>query len=219
MAESSSGRWVAAASEAGWVTIWDRQDRERPEQVRFNNGPQDGPINDLRFSPDGRLLAIAGRNLAIYPTGEMEPLRLLRDDEWNYSALHFGRTGETLLAVTGKGTVEEISLENGEVLQSIWSTVKGEPAYGPDGSVLIHRAGAVHVGRWEAERLPNGDVVLRDSETGEVKELEGAVAESPVVAGAEPGTLLFGNDHGSVEVWDVEEGRLLEYFSEPEARH
>ncbi len=293
VAESSSGRWVAAAAESGWVTIWDREDRQRPEQVRFNRGPVDGPINDLRFSPDGKLLAIAGRDLAIFSTGKMEPLRVLRDDKANYGTVRFRADGESMVTVTGGAMIEEIATETGVVTQRICcSTIGGEVAYAPSGDGILSAghwptlwnpatgrpslryagereietlrpigfdgSGHVYMGSqdgrvygWDVasgERLERSPAqtgyvdnlaVIRGHTPGAVwiamartggqvnlwkpgseglRKLEGAAAFSTMAAGAEPGTLLLGNNRGSVEVWDIEAGRLLEYFSEPVAR-
>jgi len=50
VALSSSGRWLAAGTASGNITVWDQMHPDAPKQIVFARGP----LNDLQFSPDER---------------------------------------------------------------------------------------------------------------------------------------------------------------------
>ncbi len=61
VAVSRTGRWIAAGTHAGAITICDQSRLDSCRTVRAG----DGVLNDLQFSPDERLLAIADENLRL----------------------------------------------------------------------------------------------------------------------------------------------------------
>jgi WD40 repeat protein len=101
VAVSRTGRWLAAGTSHGKIAIWDLAGVAAPRQIDFRQGP----LNDLQFSPDETLLAIAGRDLGIYDLEPSAALRLLRSDERNYGTVRFSRDGQTVLVITGASAI------------------------------------------------------------------------------------------------------------------
>ena len=50
LAVSASGRWMAAGTARGKITVWDETQPDTPWQIAFPHGS----LNDLSFSPDGQ---------------------------------------------------------------------------------------------------------------------------------------------------------------------
>jgi WD40 repeat protein len=109
MAMSRSGRWLAAGTARGAVAVFDAARRTGPR--RFQARP--GPLNDLQFSPDERWLAVANRNLTLWPTEGAGASVLLRGDDNNYGTVAFHPVEARLLATTGSGAVLIIELPSG----------------------------------------------------------------------------------------------------------
>ena len=61
VALSSSGRFLAAGTAQGKITVWDQAHPDGPKQITFPHGS----LNDLHFSPDEHVLAIASEDLGI----------------------------------------------------------------------------------------------------------------------------------------------------------
>src|SRR4051812_10796555 len=59
IALSPSGRWLAAGTAQGKITVWDQTRPDSPQQIAFPHGS----LNDLHFSPDEHVLAIASEDL------------------------------------------------------------------------------------------------------------------------------------------------------------
>jgi WD40 repeat protein len=84
---SRTGKWLAAGTWQGVITIWDQANDTSPRRVASSRGP----LNDLQFSAGERLLAIAGRDLGLYDLEGSAAPRLLRSDGRNYGTSHFQR--------------------------------------------------------------------------------------------------------------------------------
>jgi WD40 repeat protein len=76
VAVSRSGRWVAAGTHVGAITICDRSRSGSCRTVPAS----DGVLNDLQFSPDERLLAVADENLRLLPMDPSEVSVVIRPD-------------------------------------------------------------------------------------------------------------------------------------------
>jgi len=79
VAWSGTGAWTAAGTAQGPITI----SNGRPGTARGFIPLGRGPLNDLQFSPDERLLAVAGKDLVLYPLGQPAAPRRLRADGRN----------------------------------------------------------------------------------------------------------------------------------------
>jgi WD40 repeat protein len=80
---SASGRWLAAGTAQGKITVWDQTHPDTPQQIVFAHGS----LNDLHFSPDEHALAIASEDLGIYTPAVPAAPRLLRSDHANYGSV------------------------------------------------------------------------------------------------------------------------------------
>jgi WD40 repeat protein len=108
---SSSGRWIAAGTHSGSITVLDR---DHPESLRrIQAGSSE--LNDLQFSPDEQLLAIANRGLSVHSVEALSQSRTLRSDDRNYGTAHFSSDGRRLLTITGSATVEVLDTNSGEL--------------------------------------------------------------------------------------------------------
>src|SRR5438309_874557 len=130
VALSASGRWLAAATAQGRITVWDQTRPDASQEVAFPYGS----LNDLQFSPDEQVLAIASEDLGIYTPAVTAVPRLLRSDHANYGSARFSVDGQELLVVTGNGVIETIDPHSGAVrLRICCSSIYGDAVFTPDG--------------------------------------------------------------------------------------
>jgi WD40 repeat protein len=150
-------------------------------------------LNDLQFSPDERLLAVAGKDLVLYPLEQSAAPRRLRSDGRNYGTVRFSRDGQTVLVVTGDGLIELLDASSGaKRLKICCSTVYGEVAFTPD------QRGIANAGHWPA---------LWDSHSGQLiarltKDRQ-FHAFGPIAFDQPHGTVLMGSQDGRVYCWDL----------------
>lgn len=97
LAVSDSGRWLAAGTAEGKITVWDQTRPDAPQQIAFPHGS----LNDLRFSPDEHVLAIASEDLGTYTLAASTAPQPLRSDRANYGSARFSPDGQDLLVITG----------------------------------------------------------------------------------------------------------------------
>ena len=135
VALSKTGKWFAAGTSQGLITVWAKGRDTTPRRVSFPYGP----LNDIQFSPDERLLVIASSDLGIYAPEESVPPRLLRSDKRNYGTVRFSSDGQTLLVITAKGTIETLDLQSGITrLTLCCSTIYGDVGFSPDGQTIVN---------------------------------------------------------------------------------
>jgi WD40 repeat protein len=195
VAVSRTGNWLAAGTAQGKITVWNERSGGAPHQITFPYGS----LNDLRFSPDGHVLAIASRNLGVYgPAGSAAP-RLLRSDNENYGSVRFSRDGQKLLVVNGRSVMETIDSHSGALqLKVCCSSIYGDAAFTPDGQAF---ANAGHwPGLWDARtgRLLGRLTANREFETFR-----------PIAFDERQGTILMGSQDGRVYVWDLTKRELV----------
>jgi WD40 repeat protein len=195
VALSRTGRWLAGGTPHGKITVWDRASGTAPRQIDFRQGP----LNDLEFSPDETLLAIAGRDLGIYDLGPSAALRLLRSDERNYGTARFSRDGETILVITGAAGIETLDSHSGATqLKICCPSIYGEVTFTPDGQAIAN------AGHWPS---------VWDARSGE---LAGRLTANrqfytfrPIAFDVARGTILMGSQDGRVYVWDLTTKQLV----------
>jgi WD40 repeat protein len=195
VALSKTGRWLAAGTSHGKITVWDHASGAGPRHVDFRRGP----LNDLQFSPDETLLAIASRDLGIYDLEQPAALRLLRSDGRNYGTIRFSRDGQTVLVVTGKGLIEILDAHSGDTrLKVCCSSVYGEAAFTPDGNALAN------AGHWPAVwDVRSGQLVWRLTTNRQFETF------GPISFDGAHGTMLMGSQDGRVYVWDLTTRHLV----------
>ena len=195
VALSRTGAWIAAGTAQGPITISNR----RPGTARGFIPLRRGPLNDLQFSPDERLLAIAGKDLVLYPLEQPAAPRRLRSDGRNYGTVRFSRDGKTVLFVTGDGAIELLDTSSGATrLKICCSTVYGEVAFTPDERSI---ANAGHwPGLWDAR---SGQLVARLTKDRQFH------AFGPIAFDQTYGTALMGSQDGRVYCWDLTTRQLI----------
>jgi hypothetical protein len=189
VALSSSGRWLAAGTGHGNITVWDQTRPDAPKQIAFPHGS----LNDLQFSPDEHMLAIAAEDLGIYAPAEPAAPRLLRSDHSNYGSARFSRDGQDLLVITGTGAIGVIDVHSGAVrLNMCCSTIYGEAVFTPDGQKI---ANAGHWPTlWDAR---SGRLIARLTANREF------LTFRSIAFDAARGIILMGSQDGRVYAWDL----------------
>jgi WD40 repeat protein len=195
VALSRTGAWIAAGTAQGPVRI----SNGRPGTARGFIPLRRGPLNDLQFSPDERLLAVAGKDLVLYPLKQPAAPRNLRSDGRNYGTVRFSHDGETVLTVTGAGAIELFDARSGATRLSICcSTIYGEAAFTPDERSI---AVAGHwPGLWNAR---SGQLIARLTKDRQFH------AFGPITFGQAHGTILMGSQDGRVYCWDLTTRHLV----------
>ncbi len=189
VALSRTGRWLAAGTSDGAISVWDRATGTVAQHIQFDHGP----LNDLQFSPDETLLAVAARDLVVYQLGQSALPRLLRSDGRNYGTVRFSADGTTILVVTGKATVEEIDVHSGASrIQICCSSIYGEVAFTPDRQTIVN------AGHWPSLwDAGSGHLVAHLANDREF------YAFRPIAFDDDGGTILMGSQNGRVYVWSL----------------
>ena len=189
VAWSGTGGWIAAGTAHGPITI----SNGRPGTATWQVNLRGGPLNDLQFSPDERLLAIAGKDLGLYSLDQSAAPRFLRSDGRNYGTVRFSHDGQTVLVVTGAGTIELLDARSGATRLNICcSTVYGEAAFTPDERSI---ANAGHwPGLWDSR---SGQLIARLTKDRQFH------AFGPIAFDQARGTILMGSQDGRVYCWDL----------------
>jgi WD40 repeat protein len=195
VAVSRTGNWLAAGTAQGKITVWNERTGGAPYQFRL----PDGSLNDLRFSPDGHVLAIASRNLGVYTPAEPAAPRLLRSDNENYGSVRFSQDGQYLLVVNGASIMETIDAHSGAVrLKVCCSSIYGDATFTPDGQAF---ANAGHwPGLWDVR---SGKLLGRLTTNREFETFR------PIAFDDRRGTILMGSQDGRVYVWDLTSRKLV----------
>ena len=148
LAVSGTGEWIAAGTVQGPITISHGRPGTAPWLVPLRRGP----LNDLQFSSDERVLAVAGKDLVLYALKQPAAPRRLRSDGRNYGTVRFSHDGQTVLVVAGAGAIEILDAQSGATgTVRLWNPRTGQEqslaaahptsnlALGPDGELLTIR--------------------------------------------------------------------------------
>jgi WD40 repeat protein len=204
VALSRTGRWLAGGTSQGKITIWDQGSGTAPQQIDF---PQVS-LNDLQFSPDEHLLAIAGRDLGMYAPQQSGGPRLLRSDGRNYGTVRFSRDGQTLLVISGTGVIETIDAHSGSTqLKVCCSSIYGEVTFTPNGQAIANAGHWPSV--WDAR---SGHLVGRLTTNRQFYTFR------PIAFDGSRDTMLMGSQDGRVYAWDLATRQLIA-MSAPQAEY
>jgi len=189
VALSKTGRLLAAGTGQGRITVWDQIRRDAPKQIACPRGS----LNDLQFSPDEHALAIASEDLSIYTPEESPALQLIRSDHGNYGSVRFSPDGQTLLVITGPGTIETIDAHSGALrLKVCCSSIYGDVVFTPEGQAF---ANAGHwPGLWDTH---SGQLIGRLTANREFATFR------PSAFDAGRDAILMGSQDGRVYAWDL----------------
>ena len=192
IAMSFSGRWIAAGMRTGSIT---GLNRDHPGLLRRIHADS-GELNDLQFSPDERFLAIANRKLTVHSLQDLRQSHSLRSDDHNYGTVRFSSDGSRLLTITGLATIEVLDSGSGELqLKICCSTIYGEAAFSPDGSMIVT------AGHWPALRnFRSGNLLRRLTGDREFQTFR------PIAFDVVRGWILMGSQDGRVYAWDLQTG-------------
>jgi WD40 repeat protein len=195
LALSASGRWLAAGTARGKITVWDQTRPDAPQQIASPHGS----LNDLYFSPDEHVLAIASEDLGIYTPEASAAPRLLRSDHANYGSARFSLDGHDLLVLTGTGVIETIDAHSGAVrLKICCSSIYGDAVFTPDGQEIVN---AGHWPRlWDAS---SGRLIATLTANREFS------AFRPIAFDTSRDAILMGSQDGRVYAWDLKTKRRI----------
>jgi len=154
-----------------------------------------GTVNEIAFSPDGRLLAVASSlGIYLYDAGTLEEVRFIQTDAW-ITSVAFSPDGERLASGSADRTVRLWRVADGALLRTLEGHTYGvwSVAFSPDGELL-------------ASGSEDGTVRLwRVADGAPLRTLEGHTAWVWSVAFSPDGELLAsGSEDGTVRLWGVE---------------
>ncbi len=158
----------------------------------------------VAFSPNGKLLAVAGRQIVLYDTQTWKPVRTIATDR-GADGIVFSPDGKTLAAVMGKLSLfdvatgaERLTLPGVEFSTSAASSYF--VSFSPDGQTL-----AVVV-----------DEVVKLFEVQSGREIGLILAEGPYAIAFSPDgkTLATAGWSSGVALWDVESGQQVRTFGQ-----
>jgi WD40 repeat protein len=156
-AVSPNGKWIAAGSISGELSVW-----ELPSWRLVGTYPaHPGFLIALAYSPDGKWLATTGNDLLIHlwETGTTNRLATFRGHLSQINALAFSRDGQTLVSSSSDGTAKFWDLKSwSNRSQSLALPTNSVPVgLLRDGSALVTVDSLALV--TELRRLPDGQVI------------------------------------------------------------
>ncbi|PZG04132.1 hypothetical protein C1J01_45060 [Nonomuraea aridisoli] len=118
LAFSPDGRRLAFGLEGGRVLLWDVRDREPLGTIEA--GP--APVDELRFSPDGDLLAVNATRTSLWDTRTLREVGQV--GSWA-GGLAFSQDGRRLRGVALDGTVRETAIDPALAVQEVCARASG----------------------------------------------------------------------------------------------
>jgi WD40 repeat protein len=195
IAMSRTGRWLAGGTSQGRIALWDLARGTAPRRIEFRKGP----LNDLQFSPDETVLAIAGRDLATYDLERSGALRLLRSDRRNFGTVRFTEHGQTVLVVAGDGEIETLDAHSGATrLNVCCSSICGDVTFTPDDMAIAN------AGHWPSVWDGRSGQLL-----GRLTTNRQFYTFRPIAFDGARKTILMGSQDGRVYVWDLTTRQLV----------
>jgi WD40 repeat protein len=196
VALSSSGRWLAGGTVQGRIALLDQTLRDAPKQIAFPHGV----LNDLQFSPDEHVLAIASEDLGMYTPTQSAAPRGLRSDHENYGRARFSRDGQSLLVITGAGLIETIDVNSGALrLKVCSSSIYGEAVFSPDGQTIAN------AGHWPSLWDARSGLLI-----GRLTANREFYAFRPIAFDASRDAILMGSQDGRVYAWNLKTRQRIE---------
>ena len=150
---SPDGRIMALASIYGStksnVRLLSTEDGSLIRTIEVNTGE----IDDLAFSPDGKLLATPGfedYSVRLWNVSDGSPVRTMNGHtHWVYS-VEFAPDGQTLASVAEDGTMRLWRVSDGQLLQTMKIGAPDDIAFSPDGTLVATGSSYDWVGVWRA---------------------------------------------------------------------
>ncbi len=151
-----------------------------------------GRVNEVAYSPDGRLLAVASSlGIYLYDAEGLEEVRFIETAAW-VNSIAFSPDGEMLASGARDGTVNLWRVADGSLLRTLAGHTDWvlSVAFSPDGKTLVSGAADGTVNLW---RVADGSLL---------RTLEGHTGGVDSVAFSSDGeTLASGSRDGTVRLW------------------
>ncbi len=188
LAISDTGQWMASGTSNGQIHLCDIRNRI-PVCQTFQSI---GTLNDLRFSPDDSLLAIADRNIRLIPLAHPDKPLTVQNDTENYGSVRFSSDGHFILTINGKGAIMTVELHNGKATHRFCcSSIWGDVEFITDSQVLW----AGHwPGVWD---LRSGGLIGRLTETREF------MTFGPIATDLDRQVVYLGSQDSRVHQWGL----------------
>lgn len=194
VAFSPDGQFLAAGERQGGILVWRVESWQRAVSFRF----AEGGLNTLTFSPDSRLLAIAGRSLQLWRTNIWKRAITLGASDGVYGTARFDTPGHLIASVNASERIEFWNAETGKLVRALCCVaLYGDLAFSPNGRLLAA------AGHWPR---------LWDLTTG--RELRRLVkTRNPTFAAVsfrpDGRVLATGSQDGKTRLWEVATGLEL----------
>jgi serine/threonine protein kinase len=199
---SPDGKTVAFGGDSGAVRLYDTATHKSQRSLKASH---DGEvIRVLDFSPDGRSVAaeIDGGTVEIWDLGTRKKPKVL-DLEDVGDAMAFGSDGRTLAALGAGGQVAIWNLRTGKRTSSAIPLPTGalctNMAVSPNGHDVAcgyYNGGDANAG--------NGGLIIWDGMRGkQVTSWPGPGSHDVAAFSPDARTLVFSDDHGMLELWDI----------------
>jgi WD40 repeat protein len=193
LAISGDGTLIASASMDHTIKVWDISSGEVMHAFEIG----DACLNNIAFSPDGRLLATSE---AVWDVETRQIIHVFK--QGLCAAVDFSPDGSMLAVANSNGPIMLWDISSWQLVRTLDNpNLSHDIAFSPDGSQL-----AVH-------REPNAMVKLWDVASGQLLRTFPQISENYIhgVAFSPDGTLLAsaGADRGTTLVWSVATGQVL----------
>lgn len=195
LAVSRSGRFLAAGSSAGAVQLWNLETRTLSRTFEDASGN----LNDLQFSLDESYLAVANRNLTLFPLANLSDKRVIRDDEANYGSIRFHPTAPFLLTISGKGEVMALdSISKRQTFSYCCTSIWGDVDFDSHGNRVVW------AGHWPGVWDLNTNLLL-----GRFTKSYEEMTFGPIAIDAPHSLVFMGSQDGRVYAWNSETRELV----------